>query len=331
MPIHISARVERWSVAGTFIIARGAKTHVDVVVVEAGDGTHVGQGEGTPIYYKGETAQACVAAIQALPSGLDRDALQSLLPHGAARNAVDCALWDLEAKRAGLPVWQLAGLSEPKPLVTAFTISLAEPDKMEADARALADLPLLKLKLAGTGDHDRVAAVRRGAPRSRLIVDANESWTGRDVAAEAAALAALGVEMVEQPVKAGEDHLLDGVASPIPLVADESCQDRADLPRLAGRYRGINIKLDKAGGLTEGIALAAEARGMGFDVMIGCMLSTSLGIAPAFLLGSGARWVDLDGALLLAKDRAGGTKIKDGLLRLPSYPSLPEKIDLKRK
>jgi L-Ala-D/L-Glu epimerase len=309
-----SATVERWPVAGSFVIARGAKTHVDVVVAEVSDGVFTGRGEGTAIYYKGETAEACAAAINAIPPGIDRMALQTMLPHGAARNALDCALWDLAAQQAGVPVWQLAGLPAPQPLMTAFTISLADPDTMEADARARAALPLLKLKLAGEGDHARVAAVRRGAPNARLIVDANEAWTGRDVGAEATALAALGVEMIEQPVKAGQDHLLDGVVSPIPLVADESCQDRADLPRLAGRYAGINIKLDKAGGLTEGIALAAQARASGFDVMVGCMLSTSLGIAPAFLLGSGARWVDLDGALLLAKDRDVRLKERGGLL-----------------
>jgi L-Ala-D/L-Glu epimerase len=315
--ISLSARIERWPVAGAFIIARGAKTHVDVVVVEAREGAHFGRGEGTPIYYKGETAALCCAQIEALPPGLDRTALQAALPHGAARNAVDCALWDLAAQQAGMPVWRLAGLPPPQPLVTAYTISLADPAKMEADARARAHLPLLKLKLAGDGDHDRVAAVRRGAPHARLIVDANEAWTDRDVGAEAAALAAHGVEMIEQPVKAGADHLLDGVISPLPLVADESCQDRADLPRLKGRYTGINIKLDKAGGLTEGLALAAEARALGFDVMIGCMLSTSLGITPAFLLGAGARWVDLDGSLLLAKDREARFVLKDGLLQLP--------------
>jgi L-Ala-D/L-Glu epimerase len=314
VPLRITATVERWPVAGAFVIARGAKTHVDVVVAEVSDGALIGRGEGTPIYYKGETADACAAVINALKGDIDRAALQSLLPHGAARNAVDCALWDLAAKQAGVPVWRLAGLPEPKPLITAFTISLADPEMMETEARRCADLPLLKLKLAGEGDHARVASVRRGAPKARLIVDANESWHGRDVAAEATALAALGVEMVEQPVKAGEDHLLDGVASPIPLVADESCQDRVDLPRLKGRYAGINIKLDKAGGLTEGIALATEARAMGFDVMVGCMLSTSLGIAPAFLLGSGARWVDLDGALLLAEDRDNPLRFSGGLL-----------------
>ncbi len=317
MTITLTARIERWPVAGAFIISRGSKTHVDVLVVEVSDGEHIGFGEGTAIYYKGETAESCLAQVLGLPKGIDRTSLQTLLPHGAARNAVDCAFWDLEAKRAGKPVWEIAGLPAPQPQTTAFTISLADPTKMEADAQAIAHLPLLKLKLAGEGDHERVAAVRRGAPKARLIVDANEAWTGRDVAAEAAKLAALGVEMVEQPVKAGADHLLDDVRASLPLVADESCQDRADLPRLAGRYSGINIKLDKAGGLTEGIALAHEARALGFDVMIGCMLSTSLGIAPAFLLANGARWVDLDGALLLARDRDTALRYSDGALSLP--------------
>lgn len=287
-------------------------------MVEASDGTHIGRGEGTPIYYKGQTAQSCIAQIATLPTNLDRATLQHLLPPGAARNAVDCALWDLDARRAGIPVWQLAGLARPQPLITAMTVSLGTPEKMEADARALAArTSLIKMKLAGDGDTERVAAVRRGAPDARLIVDANEAWTGRDVAAETAALLPYGVELIEQPVKAGEDHLLDGIVSPIPLGADESVQDRADFDRCKGRYQAINIKLDKAGGLTEALALKAEARGMGFKVMVGCMLATSLGIAPAFLVAQGADWVDLDGALLLAKDRGKAFVLEGGML-LPS-------------
>jgi L-alanine-DL-glutamate epimerase-like enolase superfamily enzyme len=226
-------------------------------------------------------------------------------------------LWDLEAKKTDVPVWKLAELQRPQSVVTAFTISLGEPEKMEADARAAAHLPLLKLKLAGEGDEARVAAVRRGAPGARLIVDANEAWTGRDIAAEAAILAAYGVELIEQPVKAGQDALLDGVISPIPFAADESCQDRVDLTRCVGRYQAINIKLDKAGGLTEALALAAEAKVMGLEVMVGCMLATSLGIAPAFLVAQQARWIDLDGALLLAEDRPSAMQAKDGLLEPP--------------
>ncbi len=322
MKLHLSASVERWPVAGAFIISRGAKTHVDVVVVEVSDGSGAGRGEGTPIYYKGESAQSCIAQIEALPGTIDRLSLQRLLPHGAARNAVDCALWDLEAKRSGMPVWQVAGLSKPKPLVTAMTVSLGDPETMEKDARKLASkTSLIKLKLAGKGDSERVAAVRRGAPGARLMVDANEAWTGRDIVAEAQALLPFGVELIEQPVKAGEDHLLDGLVSPIPFGADESIQDRADLDRCMGRYAAINIKLDKAGGLTEALALKAEAQRQGFKIMVGCMLSTSLGIAPAFLAAQGADWVDLDGALLLAEDRPGAFTLKGGALTLPDASS----------
>jgi len=319
MKLH--AQIERWPVAGAFTISRGAKTQVDVVVAEIMDGDHVGRGEGTPIYYHGESAETVLADVlgqaDAIAGGLTREELQARLPRGAARNALDCAFWDLEAKRSGTPVWKLAGLVEPAPLVTAFTISLADPARMEADARRAAHLPLLKLKLAGEGDEARVAAVRRGAPKARLIVDANEAWTGRDVVAEAAIVARYGVELIEQPVKAGQDSLLARVESSIPLAADESCQDRADLPRCAGHYQAINIKLDKAGGLTEALALAAEARAIGLDLMVGCMLATSLGIAPAFLLGGQARWVDLDGALLLAEDRPARMLAEDGLLEPP--------------
>jgi L-alanine-DL-glutamate epimerase-like enolase superfamily enzyme len=319
--MKLSARIERWPVAGAFTISRGAKTHVDVVIAELADEGLIGRGEGTAIYYHGETAESVLAQVEtqadAIAAGLTPDELQTRLPRGAARNAIDCALWDLEAKRAGIPVWQLAGLPAPQRLVSAFTISLAEPDRMEADARAVAHLPLLKLKLAEEGALARVAAVHRGAPDARLIVDANEAWTGRDVAAEAERLLPYGVELIEQPVRAGEDALLDGIASPIRLCADESCQDRADLERCAGRYGAVNIKLDKCGGLTEALALAAEARAAGLEIMVGCMLATSLGIAPAFLVGGQARWVDLDGAVLLAKDRDGAMAMRGGLLDPP--------------
>lgn len=315
---RLTTRIESWPVAGAFVIARGAKTHVDVVVVEIDDGVHIGRGEGTAIYYHGESAESVAAQAAAIAAdiaaGAERADLYDLLPRGAARNAVDCALWDLEAKREARRVWTLAGLPAPQPLQSAFTISLADPVKMEADARAAAPIyPLLKLKLAGEGDLDRVAAVRRGAPAARLIVDANESWTGRDVAAEAAALLPFGVELIEQPVKAGEDHLLDGVVSPIPLCADESCQDRSDLARCAGRYAAVNIKLDKTGGLTEALALASAARAEGLELMVGCMLSTSLGIAPASLVAQQARWVDIDGPLLLARDRDDPVRFDKGV------------------
>lgn len=324
MTFHlVNVTVERWPVAGAFVISRGAKRHVDVVVVEVfGDGV-TGRGEGTPIYYRGETASGCAAQIRALGDGpIDRMELQTRLPAGAARNAVDCALRDGEARRAGMPLWRYAGLSAPQPLVTAFTISLDEPAVMQAAAeRAVRrGFSLLKLKLTGEGDTERVAAVRVGAPDVRLTVDANESWTGRDVAAEAAALVPFGVELIEQPVAAGRDALLDGVQSPIPLGADESCHDRGDLAALAGRYQAVNIKLDKAGGLTEALALADAAHGAGLDIMAGCMLATSLGIAPAFLLAQQARWTDLDGPALLARDRTGGFHFAGGRIVPPEMP-----------
>ncbi len=311
----LSATVERWPVAGAFIISRGAKTFVDVVICTVGDGEHVGRGEGTAIYYEGETAEGCAAAINAYAGPLDREVLLEAMPRGAARNALDCALWDLESKRAGRPVWQLAGLLEPGSLPTAFTISLGDPARMEADAYAAAarGFGLLKCKLTGEGDQERIAAVRAGAPGARLIVDANESWHDLDIAAEADALAALGVEMVEQPVRHGEEQRLVGVAARLPLCADESCHTRVDLDRL-GDFDAINIKLDKAGGLTEALALAREGRARGFRIMVGCMLGTSLGIAPAALVAQVADWIDLDGALLLAEDRPGGLAVQDGML-----------------
>ena len=324
MGLGITAIVERWPVAGQFIIARGAKTYVDVLVVAVSDGTHVGMGEGTAIYYHGESAESCLAQVEAVIGSLShltiqaaREVAQTALPPGAARNALDCALWDLQAKAAGLPLWQLAGLSEAAvPLQTAFTISLGEPATMEAAAAKAAarGFGLLKLKLTGEGDRERVAAVRKGAPHARLIVDANESWAGLDIAAEAAALATLGVEMIEQPLPVGQDALLKGVKSPVPFLADESCQSAADIEMCARYYDGINIKLDKAGGLTEALAMRREAEARGLNVMVGCMLSTSLGITPAFLAAQGADWVDLDGPILLAEDREDRFRYEDGMI-----------------
>ncbi|MGV3769896.1 MAG: N-acetyl-D-Glu racemase DgcA [Sphingobium phenoxybenzoativorans] len=311
----LSATVERWPVAGSFIISRGAKTHVDVIVCEVGDGAHVGRGEATAIYYEGETAEDCALAIRSYDGPLDRQALLGKMDRGAARNALDCALWDLEAKMAGRPVWQLAGLDRPGPLPTAFTISLNDPAQMQADARAAAarGFGLLKCKLTGEGDRERIRAVRAGAPSVRLIVDANESWANMDIGAEAEALGRLGVELVEQPVPHGREDMLDGVRSSVPFCADESCHTSDDLDRLTG-FSAVNIKLDKAGGLTEALRLRAAARARGLKVMVGCMLGTSLGIAPAALVAQGADWIDLDGALLLAKDRDGALMMHDGLL-----------------
>lgn len=293
------------------------------------DGTHIGYGEGTAIYYHGETAESCLAQVVSVIDDIERlgpDAARELVQHllgpGAARNALDCALWDLAAKASGVCLWQYAGLAEPRPLQTAFTISLDEADVMEKNAaKAVAKgFGLLKLKLLGDGDRDRVAAVRAGASDARLIVDANESWNGLDVAAEAEALAEFGVEMVEQPFSAGLDIMLASVRSPLPLLADESCHSAADVPRLAPYYDGINIKLDKAGGLTEALKLADKADKAGLKIMVGCMLSTSLGIAPAFLVAQRAHWVDLDGPALLAQDREDGFRFEGGMIIPPSTP-----------
>lgn len=325
----LSVDVERWPVAGSFTISRGAKTHVDVVVCTVGDGSATGRGEATAIYYHGETAEGCAKAIAdhcaALRGGpLTRADIHDAMPRGAARNALDCALWDLEAKQSGAPVWQLAGLTEPQPLMSAFTISVNDPAQMERDARkAVArGFSLLKCKLTGIGDEDRIAAVRQGAPDARLIVDANESWADADLVAETGRLAALGVEMIEQPIRHGEEERLKGLRPLLPFCADESCQDSADMPRLAD-FPAINIKLDKAGGLTEALLLARLAEQQGKRLMLGCMLSTSLGIAPAFLLAQQAEWVDLDGALLLERDRAGGLELIDGLLHPGSLWGVP--------
>ena len=304
----ISVTVERWPVAGAFIISRGTKTHVDVVLCTISDGSMTGRAEATPIYYEGERAENCANQIKRFVAGhpgLDRALLLQKMPRGAARNALDCALWDLECRKMDIPLWRLAGLPEPVATVSALTISLGTPSLMESQARqAAADgYTLLKLKLAGDNDRERVAAVHRGAPAARLIVDANESWNDLDIAAEAAHLAQYSVEMIEQPVSAGQDHLLAGVQSPVPLCADESCHTSGDIERIAPYYDAVNIKLDKAGGLTEALAMAHAAQAMGLKIMVGCMLSTSLGIHPAFALAQLAHWVDLDGPLLLAKDR----------------------------
>ena len=309
----LSARVERFPVRGAFVIARGAKTHVDVAVAQISDGAHTGRGEATAIYYRGETAQNVVAAIlaqaDAVAAGATRADLLALMPAGAARNALDAALWDLAAKHAGQRVWQMLELPMPRPLLTAYTISLGDPASMAAAAALARGRELLKIKLGGDGgpdaDIDRIAAVRRAAPDARLTVDANEAWGGTDIERTAAALALHGVELIEQPVPAGQDALLDGVRSLVPLAADETCHDRATLDAIVGRYSHINIKLDKAGGLTEAHALAHAARRRGLGVMTGCMLSTSLGIAPAFHVAMQSEYADLDGPLLI-EDRPGG-------------------------
>ncbi len=316
-----TVRVERFAVDGSFIISRGAKTDVDVVYCEVTDGTHVGCGEGTPIYYEGETADLCAEAIDMRAKQnrpLTREDLLKTMMEGAARNALDAALWDLEVQATGKPLWQLADLPQPKPLVTAYTISLNEPEVMKADARKAAakGYPLLKLKLNGEDDLLRVAAVRVGAPDARLIVDANEAWEEVDLEEMTGALKKLGVELIEQPVEAGFEEDLEGVESALPFCADESCHVAEDIDRVASTFQAVNIKLDKAGGLTEALRLSEAAKARGLKTMVGCMLSTSLGIRPAFHLAQTADWVDLDGPALLKKDRAGGFKFENGIISL---------------
>lgn len=322
-PIKLTLAVvtESFPIRGTFRIARGAKTQAHVVVATlcAADGT-IGRGECVPYARYGETVDGVMAALSGLSDrfaqGLDRTGLQSALPPGAARNALDCALWDLEAKQSGRRVWELAGLAMPAPVTTTFTLSIDEPDAMAKAAAAIAATrPLLKLKLAGDGaDLARVAAVRAAAPACRLIVDANEGWQPSDLATLPTALARLGVEMIEQPLPAGADDALVDFQSPVPIGADESAHGLHGLDRLAGRYDVINIKLDKTGGLTEALALRDAARARGLRIMVGCMVATSLSMAPALLLAQGADYVDLDGPLLLDRDRKPGLTYQDALL-----------------
>ncbi len=324
--MELSLRIERWPLARTFAISRGAKTEALVVVAELGDGDWRGRGEAVPYARYGETPDGVVAALEAmgplLNQGLNRGALQHVLPAGAARNALDCAYWDVNAKRTNRRASELAELQSPRPLVTAYTISLASVADMAAAAERAGWRPLLKIKLGG-GDDDgkRIAAVRRAAPRAELIVDANEGWNADDLASNLAACADAGVTLIEQPLPEGQDQALARNKRPIPVCADESVHDRASLDALAGKYDAVNIKLDKAGGLTEALALAAEAEQRGFALMVGCMVATSLAMAPAMLVAQRAGLVDLDGPLLLAKDRADGLRY-DGSLVYPPEPAL---------
>jgi L-alanine-DL-glutamate epimerase-like enolase superfamily enzyme len=315
----LAVRHESWPIAGTFTISRGSKTTAEVIAVELADGAATGRGECVPYARYGETIDSAIDQIEtvrgALESGLGRAGLQAALPPGAARNAIDCALWDLEAKRADRRVWQLAGLAEPQAVTTAYTLSLDSAENMGKAAKANAHRPLLKLKLAGPDDLDRVRAVHANAPDSRLIVDANEGWNIEVYARLAPELTSLAVEMIEQPLPAADDSALAGIVRPIPICADESAHDRAGLQHLLGKYDAINIKLDKTGGLTEALALATAARDAGLDIMVGCMVGTSLAMAPALLLAGMARWVDLDGPLLLARDREPGLVFEGSLIR----------------
>ena len=289
--------------AQVFTISRGSRTEAKVLTVRVDDGGVTGRGECVPYARYGETLESVTAQIEGLPEVLMREDLYDLLPPGAARNAVDCALWDLEAKRSGKRVWELAGLPAPGPEITAYTLSLDTPDKMHAQAAENAFRPLLKIKLGTPDDMPRLEAVRAGAPEAKIIVDANEGWSAEVYADLAPHLVRLGVSLVEQPLPAGQDDALIGMARPVPVCADESCHDRASLPKLTGKYDVINIKLDKTGGLTEALALKEAGLAQGYSVMVGCMVGSSLAMAPATVVAQGAMVTDLDGPLLLAEDR----------------------------
>ena len=301
--MQIDVTWDVFKLAQVFTIARGSRTEAQVLTVKLSDGQHVGWGECLPYARYGESLQSVTDEITGLPDAFSRFDLYDLLPAGAARNAVDCALWDLEAKRAGKPVWELAGLEAPGPEITAYTLSLDTPEAMKAQAALHAFRPLLKIKLGTPDDMPRLEAVRAGAPKSTIIVDANEGWSAEVYADLAPHLVRLGVELVEQPLPAGEDHALLGMQRPVPVCADESCHDRSSLADLKGKYDVVNIKLDKTGGLTEALALRDAAIAQGYEVMVGCMVGSSLAIAPATLVAQGASVVDLDGPLLLAEDR----------------------------
>ena len=315
---ELSVSFDSFPLAEVFTISRGARTTAEVLTVHATENGVTGRGECVPYARYGETRESVADQIAALPTALDRAALQGLLPAGAARNAVDCALWDLEGKRAGRRVWELAGLPAPGPEITAFTLSLEVPEKMRAAAAKNAHRPLLKIKLGTPDDMPRLEAVRAGAPAARIIVDANEGWSAEVYADLAPHLLRLGVEMVEQPLPAGEDAMLSEIDRPLPVCADESCHDRASLPDLAGKYDMVNIKLDKTGGLTEALALRDAARAQGYAVMVGCMVGSSLAMAPAVLVAQGVQVTDLDGPLLLAEDRTPALRYDEAGVHPPA-------------
>jgi len=322
---HLTVRHESWPLAKALNISRGSRASAEIVVVEIADRGFAGRGECMPYAHYGETVDSVMAEIAALrdriEGGLDRVVLQDLMPAGAARNAVDCALWDLAAKQLGRRVWRLGGLPAPGPVVTAYTLGVDTPEAMAQAAREVAWRPLIKLKVTGEGDIDRIAAVRDAAPGSRLIVDANEGWSPAMVEPFSKELAKLNVAMIEQPLPAKDDAALADVPHPVPICADESCHTRDGLDALVGRYDMVNIKLDKTGGLTEALALRDAARQRGFGLMIGCMVATSLSMAPAVLVAQGAEVVDLDGPLLLAKDRENGL-VYDGSTVMPPEAEL---------
>ncbi len=323
MTSSLSVTVDRFPIAGQFTIARGSKTQAVVVTCHLSDGLVTGRGECVPYARYGESVESVVAAIEglrpAIENGLSRKDLQSSLPPGAARNALDCALWDLEARRDGRSAGEIAGVGPLRPIDTAYTISLGTPDEMAAATRAVAGRSVLKIKVGrGDGDADRMRAVRDAAPLARLVIDANEGWSAANLKENLLAAASIGASLVEQPVPADDDDILSRTPRPVPVCADESVHGSADLHRLVGRYDYVNLKLDKTGGLTEGLVFLAEARRLGFGVMVGCMVGSSLAMAPALLLAQGAELVDLDGPLLLARDRPDGLLYEGSKVYPPS-------------
>jgi L-Ala-D/L-Glu epimerase len=319
---RLSFREERWPIAGAFRISRGSRTESRVIVAEIAQGGAVGRGEAVPYARYGTDAPTELGRIEQvraeIEAGASREDLLGLLPAGSARNALDAALWDLEAKLAGRRAWELAGRARLDPVKTAFTIGLDTPEAMAEAARAAARRPLLKLKIGGADDLDRVAAVRQAAPRTRLVVDANEALAFDDLVRLAPEFARLGVLLIEQPLPDGEDAALEGYSSPVPLCADESLHDRRQLAAVARRYACVNVKLDKSGGLTEGLRLVAAARALDLQVMVGCIVGTSLAMAPALILAQGADVVDLDGPLMLERDREPGLVYEGSMIRPPA-------------
>ena len=317
----LTVKIERFPIAGSFTISRGAKSEAVAVMAELEHDGLTARGECIPYSRYGETPEVTLEALEAMreavSAGLDRQALQAAMPPGAARNALDCAMIDLEAKRAQRRVWDVLDRPAPQPCTTAYTISLGTPEAMGEAARRAADRPLLKIKLGGDGDEARLGAVRAAAPRAQLIVDANEAWNEANLESNLAACAAAGVTLVEQPLPAGRDEALARITRPIAVCADESVHDRSSLASLRGRYDAVNIKLDKTGGLTEALAMADAARALRFQIMVGCMVGSSLSMAPAMLITPCAAFVDLDGPLLLARDRAHGLRYEGSTIYPP--------------
>ena len=323
MTLQLHITEEHWSLEEPFEIAGQIMVDLPLLLVELTDRNgHVGRGEAAGVDYDGETLASMRVQIESVAERLNtattQTVLAALLPRGGARNALDCALWDLQAKRSGVPAWVSAGLQPMRPQLTACTIGLGSIADIRRRARTLSSVPLIKIKVDGTRHVDWISVVREEAPQARLVIDANQSWTRELIESLMPELLTLGIEFIEQPVRRGQDDTLDGLRSPIPIVADESCTDRSSLQALVNRYQGINIKLDKCGGLTEALALARNAQALGLDVMVGNMCGTSLGMAPAFLVAQLARWVDLDGPLLQREDRPDAMRYVNGTVEPPA-------------